>query len=77
VSAVAHGLACRDELLAAVEQHQILILVAETGAGKTTQVRHQWDEGHLVPLPQTCHTRHPIATLKDVTQPYLITVDST
>eukprot|EP00878_Enallax_costatus_P007712 GHUV01008073.1.p1 GENE.GHUV01008073.1~~GHUV01008073.1.p1 ORF type:complete len:730 (+),score=228.81 GHUV01008073.1:201-2390(+) len=28
----------REQLLAAVEQHQILILVAETGAGKTTQV---------------------------------------
>jgi hypothetical protein len=28
----------RDELLAAVESHQVLILVAETGAGKTTQV---------------------------------------
>jgi pre-mRNA-splicing factor ATP-dependent RNA helicase DHX16 len=28
----------RDELLAAIEAHQILILVAETGAGKTTQV---------------------------------------
>eukprot|EP00879_Flechtneria_rotunda_P010545 GHRR01011025.1.p1 GENE.GHRR01011025.1~~GHRR01011025.1.p1 ORF type:complete len:1017 (+),score=386.99 GHRR01011025.1:232-3282(+) len=28
----------REELLAAVEAHQILILVAETGAGKTTQV---------------------------------------
>lgn len=28
----------RDELLAAVEAHQVLILVAETGAGKTTQV---------------------------------------
>ena len=28
----------REQLLAAVEAHQVLILVAETGAGKTTQV---------------------------------------
>jgi HrpA-like RNA helicase len=28
----------RDGLLQAIEEHQILILVAETGAGKTTQV---------------------------------------
>eukprot|EP00775_Hariotina_reticulata_P008556 gene8556-8738_t len=28
----------REQLLAAIEQHQIIILVAETGAGKTTQV---------------------------------------
>ncbi|GIL53495.1 hypothetical protein Vafri_9087, partial [Volvox africanus] len=28
----------RDQLLKAVEEHQILIIVAETGAGKTTQV---------------------------------------
>lgn len=28
----------RDELLEAVEKHQALIIVAETGAGKTTQI---------------------------------------
>ena len=28
----------RDELLAAIEAHQVLIVVAETGSGKTTQV---------------------------------------
>lgn len=35
----------REELLKAIEEHQILILVAETGAGKTTQVRVQLSVG--------------------------------
>ncbi|KAJ6504155.1 P-loop containing nucleoside triphosphate hydrolase protein [Mycena vitilis] len=30
--------ACRDELLQAIQQHQVLIVVAETGSGKTTQL---------------------------------------
>jgi len=29
----------RDQLLAAVEAHQIVIIVGETGSGKTTQAR--------------------------------------
>ena len=29
----------RDELLAAIEAHQVLIVTAETGSGKTTQVQ--------------------------------------
>lgn len=41
VSLLLHCLSCREGLLAAIEEHQILILVAETGAGKTTQVRQQ------------------------------------
>jgi pre-mRNA-splicing factor ATP-dependent RNA helicase DHX16 len=28
----------RDEILAAIRDHQILIIVAETGSGKTTQI---------------------------------------
>lgn len=28
----------RDELLSAIEEHQVLIVVAETGSGKTTQI---------------------------------------
>ena len=28
----------RDDMLAAIEEHQILIVVAETGSGKTTQI---------------------------------------
>ena len=28
----------RDELLAAIRDNQVLIIVAETGSGKTTQV---------------------------------------
>lgn len=28
----------RDELLAAIRDHQVLIIVAETGSGKTTQI---------------------------------------
>lgn len=35
----------RDALLEAVEAHQILIIVAETGAGKTTQVRSARQHG--------------------------------
>lgn len=31
----------REEFLAAVKDHQILVLVGETGSGKTTQVRHE------------------------------------
>ncbi|KAJ7456965.1 P-loop containing nucleoside triphosphate hydrolase protein [Mycena latifolia] len=30
--------ACRDKLLEAIREHQILIVVAETGSGKTTQI---------------------------------------
>ncbi|KAJ7699374.1 P-loop containing nucleoside triphosphate hydrolase protein [Mycena rosella] len=30
--------ACRDQLLEAIQQHQVLIVVAETGSGKTTQL---------------------------------------
>ena len=29
---------CRDDLIAAIDAHQILIVVAETGSGKTTQI---------------------------------------
>ena len=28
----------RDELLKAVDDHQILVIVGETGSGKTTQI---------------------------------------
>jgi len=30
--------AYRDELLAAIRDHQVIIVVAETGSGKTTQI---------------------------------------
>ena len=29
---------CRDDLLKAVEEHQVIIIVGETGSGKTTQI---------------------------------------
>lgn len=37
----------RDDLLKAVEEHQVIIIVGETGSGKTTQI------------PQVC--RHPVS----------------
>lgn len=30
---------CRDEILTAVSQHQVVLIAGETGCGKTTQVR--------------------------------------
>lgn len=32
----------REQILQAVEEHQIVIIVAETGAGKTTQIPQVW-----------------------------------
>jgi len=31
-------LMCREDLLRAVEEHQVIIIVGETGSGKTTQI---------------------------------------
>lgn len=40
----------RDELLRAVEEHQIVIIVAETGAGKTTQLTQYLHEAGYTKL---------------------------
>lgn len=40
----------RDELLQAVEDNQILVIVGETGSGKTTQVPQYLHEAGCAPL---------------------------
>ena len=41
--------AYREQLLAAVAEHQVIIIVGETGSGKTTQVQMQHYKYRLVP----------------------------
>lgn len=31
---------CRDELLQVIRENQVVVVVGETGSGKTTQVQH-------------------------------------
>lgn len=33
---------CRDELLQVIRENQVVVVVGETGSGKTTQVMHCW-----------------------------------
>ena len=41
---------CRDELLQVIRENQVVVVVGETGSGKTTQVQHA--PGH--PKQATC-----------------------
>ncbi len=41
---------CRDDLLKAVEEHQVIIIVGETGSGKTTQIPQVRGEGQATRL---------------------------
>lgn len=33
---------CREELLQVIRENQVVVVVGETGSGKTTQVRKPW-----------------------------------
>lgn len=40
----------RDDLLKAVEEHQVIIIVGETGSGKTTQIPQVGAAAHMLAL---------------------------
>lgn len=46
----------RDELLQVIRENQIVIIVGETGSGKTTQLtQYLYEDGTLTFLPLTIH----------------------
>ena len=46
----------REDLIQAVEDHQVVVIVGETGSGKTTQIpQYMWEAGFAKGLEDRLH----------------------